>query len=61
MTDEEKIARLTALYVSEGDRLTTTEEAETFLVLYREMQTIDREEAEDAKVQHARDMSRPKR
>lgn len=53
MGDEHKIARLSSLWLSKQQRLITEEEAEAFLELWNAMKEIDREEAEEARVEHA--------
>lgn len=63
MDDDEAVSRLTCLYVDGGvgDGFVTEPQARTFLAMWREMQNIDREIAEEQRVAHAREMSQGKR
>lgn len=59
MDQEIIIDRLCAIWL--GGREPTREEAFCFLLMYREMQDIDREIAEEQRIEHAREMSKPRR
>jgi hypothetical protein len=56
-----EIDRLTSLWINEMNRSPTEAEAAAFIAMYREMQEIDREEKERQRVEHAREMSKPRR
>jgi hypothetical protein len=55
------IGRLTCLWLVRSDRQPTRDEAEAFLAMWYEMQNVDREIAEQERVKHAREMSKPRR
>jgi hypothetical protein len=59
MTDEEKIMRLSCVLV--GCDGITELDVMKFLKMYKEMQNIDYEEAEEQRIEHARAMSSRKR
>ena len=56
-----EIARLTCLWIKELNRSPTEAEAAAFISMYREMQEIDHEENERQRIEHAREMSKPRR
>ena len=58
MDEDEKISRLTCIW-SDGE--ISLVEARRFMRLYYKMQDIDREETEERRVAHAREMSQGRR
>lgn len=54
MDESEKVNRLACLYGVDKD------EAKRFVRMWEEMKLIDRDEAEEDRVAHAREMSKPK-